>query len=494
MPAGGLDRADKWQGPARSGPELDIAAFMPPQSLSGGETRMTRSRPPGLLEAPPGLSSCGPRGLQDSGSAPPSPHTPVPPAVWNSDGGLEGEHLPAGAQTPPRGKSPAFSVPVHLRPPHGQRHVLGHVLGQPQQAPPSSGADVMEKARAKAVGHAALAPTIVMPVPSGSWPEPPRETREVREGREGRELRTTLPKLSARPGQREERTLASGAGTASAETPPQEELPATHLSLGSIGHPHSCSSACRYVKRKGGCRDGVRCTHCHLCFWRRDRDNAQDSSDAPVQGAADPDVSVGAAKEGMSTLISQGTQGHPHSCAGACRYVRRKMGCRNGAACPNCHACLWTRELQSSSTGVGQNASPGFFGDSTQTLQGLIRLFMRSQDAEGDEEGQEGRDAQGQQGSEREDGEGEVPPASPTFCAREVSSARPEAGSQELEEITQRLAASSVSGSSRSGSATLPASLQQGCQPGHWQWQGLRSEEAGEARPDLKDAAVQVGD
>lgn len=40
-------------------------------------------------------------------------------------------------------------------------------------------------------------------------------------------------------------------------------------SKGSAGHPHSCASPCRYVKRKSGCRDGADCPNCHFCFWRR---------------------------------------------------------------------------------------------------------------------------------------------------------------------------------------------------------------------------------
>jgi len=40
-------------------------------------------------------------------------------------------------------------------------------------------------------------------------------------------------------------------------------------SAGSIGHPHSCAQACKYVKRKSGCRDGSQCPNCHLCHWQR---------------------------------------------------------------------------------------------------------------------------------------------------------------------------------------------------------------------------------
>jgi len=170
-----------------------------------------------------------------------------------------------------------------------------------------------------------------------------------------------------------------------------------HLSLGSMGHPHHCASACRYVKRKGGCRDGTRCQHCHLCFWRRDRERetAESVSDHP---ATDSSTEL-AEPESFATLVSCGTIGHPYTCASACRYVRRKVGCRNGADCPNCHACLWTREAsdqQKQTPGPeawkqhlqeppAAKANPtysgmndGLFGDSTETLQELIRVLLDS--------------------------------------------------------------------------------------------------------------------
>merc|ERR1719330_2009176 len=37
------------------------------------------------------------------------------------------------------------------------------------------------------------------------------------------------------------------------------------VSAGSMGHPHACAAPCRYVKRKGGCREGASCPQCHLC-------------------------------------------------------------------------------------------------------------------------------------------------------------------------------------------------------------------------------------
>ncbi|CAE7407188.1 dnaK [Symbiodinium sp. CCMP2592] len=53
---------------------------------------------------------------------------------------------------------------------------------------------------------------------------------------------------------------------------PQKILPmpgkTNHVtSKGSAGHPFTCAAACRYVKRKGGCRNGSDCLLCHECFW-----------------------------------------------------------------------------------------------------------------------------------------------------------------------------------------------------------------------------------
>lgn len=41
------------------------------------------------------------------------------------------------------------------------------------------------------------------------------------------------------------------------------------VSKGSVGHPKSCAPACKFVKRKAGCRLGTDCDSCHLCFWSR---------------------------------------------------------------------------------------------------------------------------------------------------------------------------------------------------------------------------------
>jgi len=368
--------------------------------------------------SPPGLQSCRQSGAgQDAGSAPPSPHTPVPPVVWDSGVGLDAEHLPTGALTPPRGKRPPFDVAVRIRPPPGERPAvpLSGAKQPPREPPPllPEGPASAEEVRVRPPGL--VTPTPGLPRPwsaaeSAGWralptraPVPPSRSMDLR----------PAPGLTGLPPPeggfsraQEERQPSLEAGTAQAKAPQQvlnapgaaaPDLPAMHLSLGSIGHPHSCAQACRYVKRKGGCREGAKCPHCHLCFWRRDRELNQEREPVPpelvstFECAGQAASAAGSSSEGVATLISVGTQGHPHSCAPACRYVRRKTGCRNAAACPNCHACLWTRELQSASGGVGQSTRPGLLRESTQTLEGLIRLFLSGQqegaEAAGSEQG-----------------------------------------------------------------------------------------------------------
>jgi len=43
-------------------------------------------------------------------------------------------------------------------------------------------------------------------------------------------------------------------------------------------------------------------------------------------------------------IVSVGSLNHPHGCGQACKYVRRKGGCRAGKSCPNCNFCHWTRQ------------------------------------------------------------------------------------------------------------------------------------------------------
>lgn len=148
-------------------------------------------------------------------------------------------------------------------------------------------------------------------------------------------------------------------------------------SVGSVGHPHACREACRYIKRKGGCRNGANCTMCHLCFWRRpgDKDGAPEFPDeAP---------------------ISEGTRGHPHHCSAPCRYVRRRGGCRDGTACKQCHACVWQREQREqpesppsesrafASTDASTDAEgTEVFGETSRALRALLTNFLAGQLAE----------------------------------------------------------------------------------------------------------------
>jgi len=183
----------------------------------------------------------------------------------------------------------------------------------------------------------------------------------------------------------------NGGDSASAAT---DDIEGSHLSIGSAGHPHACAEACRYVKRKGGCRDGKNCKCCHLCFWTRTADKDVGKSEAPHEEA----------------VVSIGTRGHPLNCGEACKYARRKGGCRDGASCTNCHACLWQRTRGPAGTqnpeeegddeerlhaapttptplepsavppvAAQPKGTPGIFGDSAEKLQDLIVAMLRTE-------------------------------------------------------------------------------------------------------------------
>lgn len=56
--------------------------------------------------------------------------------------------------------------------------------------------------------------------------------------------------------------------------------------------------------------------------------------------AAIPLLGPKAKRENMvDTVVSQGTVGHPYTCASACKFYGRARGCKEGAACPRCHLC-----------------------------------------------------------------------------------------------------------------------------------------------------------
>mmetsp|Transcript_42147 Transcript_42147/g.111316 ORF Transcript_42147/g.111316 Transcript_42147/m.111316 type:complete len:628 (-) Transcript_42147:339-2222(-) len=173
------------------------------------------------------------------------------------------------------------------------------------------------------------------------------------------------------------------------------------ISVGSLGHPHSCAPACRYVKRQGGCREGVLCKQCHQCFWQRRLEvkpeleevavaasvsEADGSGHASVDTAISKDVkddnievadaSISAGIDGAP--ISVGTHGHPHTCKQACKYLRRSGGCRDGTKCERCHLCTWRRGLPPKEGFAEKSAEPraGFAKGSVETLQKLIQLQL----------------------------------------------------------------------------------------------------------------------
>jgi len=172
-------------------------------------------------------------------------------------------------------------------------------------------------------------------LPAGAETPP----QDVRPGGIVTELQSKLEELQHKLALQEGRASANAApaevgarcGAAPAiEPPPGLPQPAgadglQASSIGSVGHPSSCGTACKYVRRKGGCSSGAACPDCHQCQWRRERFNKEQD---PLSGAA----------------MSVGTQGHPETCGKACKYGRRKTGCRNGASCMDCHKCLWRRE------------------------------------------------------------------------------------------------------------------------------------------------------
>jgi len=57
------------------------------------------------------------------------------------------------------------------------------------------------------------------------------------------------------------------------QTDKTDETDQSHVlvvSVGSVGHPHSCAGACKFAKKKSrGCKDGSACLRCHLCIWTR---------------------------------------------------------------------------------------------------------------------------------------------------------------------------------------------------------------------------------
>jgi len=51
--------------------------------------------------------------------------------------------------------------------------------------------------------------------------------------------------------------------------PPKQPLTESSPSVGSAGHPHCCGLPCKYARIKSRCKDGPKCTRCHLCRFER---------------------------------------------------------------------------------------------------------------------------------------------------------------------------------------------------------------------------------
>jgi len=163
-------------------------------------------------------------------------------------------------------------------------------------------------------------------------------------------------------------------------------------SVGSKGHPHSCAAPCKYVKRKVGCRMGANCQLCHLCFWQR-HSTAQNSQEQPQdREPLDPPAAevesqplspkekedeTGAFEVGLASI---GSRNHPFGCAPACKHVRRKGGCREGAKCPNCHECRWRRAQEENlcSAGLGPKTTAGYSSEAVGVLEKLIHMQIET--------------------------------------------------------------------------------------------------------------------
>jgi len=330
---------------------------------------------------PPGLESFGIGHGLHSGSSPPSPQTPVPPPVWSGGSGTGKESaVAADMMTPPAANQMPF------------------IRRAPMQYPPGSFTPPEAAPKPPGLVRAALQGAQREYVAANHGPPPPVPASFVGPSSRlslTRDYSAGIRNAEAQPIPRRE-SLSGAAANAQAQPPQGLGNDSCPVSMGSVGHPYDCAGSCRYIKRKGGCRDGPRCQMCHLCFWRRD--DASNRMEQDNEKAADADAgsvtttcTSASGNDKLAALISIGTQGHPHTCAGACRYVRRKTGCRNGAACPNCHACLWRRNMADDKQydsaqhvgGAAQNVGEEIkIEDSRQALQGLIQLLLQRKEGE----------------------------------------------------------------------------------------------------------------
>mmetsp|Transcript_31150 Transcript_31150/g.58436 ORF Transcript_31150/g.58436 Transcript_31150/m.58436 type:complete len:223 (+) Transcript_31150:141-809(+) len=136
-----------------------------------------------------------------------------------------------------------------------------------------------------------------------------------------------------------------------------------NFSLGSRGHPNRCKPACRFHRRKGGCREGAACKFCHECIFLEPEatylgvslHGAGSSSVAPV-----PPGAMQRAGASEREYPSVGSFGHPVSCAPPCKYNSKSKGCKDGAACDHCHLCRWKRHGERYAAGGCGHRNPQF--------------------------------------------------------------------------------------------------------------------------------------
>ncbi|CAE7323543.1 unnamed protein product [Symbiodinium sp. CCMP2592] len=77
-------------------------------------------------------------------------------------------------------------------------------------------------------------------------------------------------------------------------------------SKGTIGHPFTCAGPCRYVKRKGGCREGARCAD--VGKYVRRKGGCRDGADCPKCPGGTPPAWLGAPRfhDGLSNSSGRG--------------------------------------------------------------------------------------------------------------------------------------------------------------------------------------------